>query len=167
MWRRVFAEPLNRASKFGAVYLLYISIIWLFDYLYFPWLTFKFRFLVFFPLFPSIFAASWGGYYLYQHFQQDVFFTDKIHDWLEKPGSGGLRGNIRSVVVNRPACVFAVVSIWWSPLHAYIFLSKDQDFRLFSFLKSLAIGSLLCALFWGLIGDSLFFSYSLLKANLR
>ena len=167
MWRRVLAGPLKRASKFGAVYLLYLSIIWLFDYVYFPWLTLKFRYLVFFPLFPSVFLASWGGYYLYQHFQQDVFFTDKIHDWLEKPGADGLRGKIRSAILNRPTYVFAVVSTLWSPLHAYVFLSRDQDFRLLSFLKALTIGSLLCALFWGLIGDSFIFSYSLLKAILR
>ena len=167
MWQRVLAGPLKRASKFGAVYLLYLSIIWLFDYIYFPWLTLKFRYLVFFPLFPSIFVASWAGYYLYQHFQQDVFFTDKIHHWLELPGAGGLRGKIRSVVQNRPAYVFAAVATWWSPLHAYIFLRKDQDFRLLQFLKSLFVGSLLCALFWGLIGDSVIFSYGLMKAVLR
>lgn len=167
MWRGVLAGPLKRASKFGAVYLLYLCIIWLFDYVYFPWLTLKFRYLVFFPLFPSIFLASWGGYYLYQHFQEDVFFTDKIHAWLERPGPAGLRGKVRSVVVNKPAYVFAAVSTWWSPLHAYVFLSKDQDFRLVSFLKSLTIGSLLCALFWGLVGDSLIFSYGLLKAILH
>jgi hypothetical protein len=164
MWRRVLAGPLKRASKFGAVYLLYLTIIWLFDYVYFPWLTLKFRYLVFFPLFLSIFVASWGGYYLYRHFQEDVFFTDKIHHWLERPGAGGLRGKLRSAVLNRPACVFAAVATWWSPLHAYIFLSKDQEFQLLSFLKSLTVGSLFCALFWGFVGDSLIFSYSLLKA---
>lgn len=164
MWQRVLAGPLKRGSKFGAVYLLYISIIWLFDYVYFPWLTLKFRYFVFFPLFPSIFVASYGGYYLYQHFQEDVFFTDRIHQWLGKSGSSGFRGKIRSVVLNRPACVFVAVSTWWSPLHAYVFLRKDQDFKLSQFLKALAVGSLLCALFWGLVGDSLLFSYSLLKA---
>ena len=167
MWRRVLAGPLKRASKFGAVYLLYLGIIWLFYYFYFPWLTLRFRYLVFFPLFPSIFLASWGGYYLYRHFQEDVFFTDKIHHWLDRPGTGGLRGKIRSAILNRPACVFAAVATWWSPLHAYIFLSKDQDFRYLSFFKSLTMGSLLCALFWGLIGDSFIFSYSLLRTILH
>ncbi len=167
MWRRVLAEPLKRASKFGAVYLLYVSIIWLFDYVYFPWLTIKFRYLVFFPLFPSIFVASWGGYYLYQYFQQDVFLTDKVNDWLERPGTGGRRAKLRSLILNKPAYVFAVVATWWSPLHAYIFFRKNQDFRLSSFLKALAIGSLCCALFWGVIGDSFIFSYSLVKAILR
>lgn len=167
MWRRVLAGPLKRASKFGAVYLLYLSIVWLFDYVYFPWLTLRFKYLVFFPLFLSIFVVSWGGYYLYRHFQEDVFFTDKIHQWLDQPVTGGLRGKIRSVVLNRPGCVFAAVATWWSPLHAYIFLSKHQEFRLLPFLKSLAIGSLVCALFWGLIGDSFIFSYSLLKTILH
>lgn len=167
MWRQVLAGPLKRASKFGAVYLLYLCIIWLFDYVYFPWLTLRFRYLVFFPLFVSIFAASWAGYYLYQHFQEDVFFTDKIHHWLEQPKAGGLRGWARSVVLNRPACVFAAVATWWSPLHAYIFLTKGQEFRLLHFLKSLFLGSLLCALFWGLIGDSFIFSYGLLRTVLR
>src|SRR5574340_1575601 len=167
MWRRVPAGPLKRASRFGAVYLLYLSIIWLFDYVYFPWLTIRFRYLVFFPLFPSIFLASWGGYYVYRHFQVDVFFASKIHHWLDRQGTDGLRGKIRSVVLNRPTCVFAAVATWWSPLHAYIFLSKDQEFRLFSFLKLLAVGSLISALFWSIVGDSLIFSYSLLKAILR
>jgi len=167
MWRRVLAGPLKRASKFGAVYLLYVSIIWLFDYVYFPWLTIKFRYLVFFPLCPSIFVASWGGYYLYQFFQQDVFLTDKINGWLERPDAGGLRGKLRSFILNKPAYVFAAVATWWSPLHAYIFFRKNQDFRLPSFLKALAIGSLCCAFFWGVIGDSFLFSYSLIKAILR
>ncbi len=167
MWQRVLAGPLKRASKFGAVYLLYLLIIWLFDYVYFPWLTIKFRYLVFFPLFPSIFVASWGGYYLYQHFQQDVFFTDRIHRWLDQPESRGARSKIKSIILNRPACVFAAVATWWSPLHAYIFFRRDQDFRLVAFLKALTIGSLFCALFWGLIGDSFIFSYSMVKAFLR
>ncbi len=167
MWRRVLAGPLKRASKFGAVYLLYLFIIWLFDYVYFPWLTIKFRYLVFFPLFPSIFVASWGGYYLYQHFQQDVFFTDRIHRWLDQSEPGGARSKIKSIILNRPAYVFAVVATWWSPLHAYIFFRRDRDFRLVAFLKALTIGSLFCALFWGLIGDSFIFSYSIVKAILR
>lgn len=167
MWRRVLVAPLRRASKFSAVYLLYLAIIWLFDYVYFPWLTIKFKYLVFFPLFPSIFVASWGGYYLYQYFQEDVFLTDKINRWLERQGTGGVRGKIKSIVLNKPAYVFAAVATWWSPLHAYIFLKKDQDFKLWSFVKALAIGSLFCALFWGVIGDSFIFSYSLVKAFLR
>lgn len=167
MWRRVLVGPLKRASKFSVVYLLYLGIIWLFDYVYFPWLTIKFRYLVFFPLFPSILLASWGGYYLYEHFQQDVFFTDRINHWIERPGTGGVRGKIRSIVLNKPAYVFAAVATWWSPLHAYIFLRKDQEFDLPSFLKALTLGSLFCALFWGVIGDSFVFSYSLVKAFLR
>lgn len=167
MWRRVLAGPLKRASKFGAVYLLYVSIIWLFDYVYFPWLTLRFRYLVVFPLFPSIFAASWGGYYLYRFFQEDVFFTDRVHQWLDRPGSGGVRGKVRSVILNKPAYVFAAVATWWSPLHAYIFFRKEQEFRLPSFLKALTLGSLCCALFWGMVGDSLIFSYHLMKAILR
>lgn len=167
MWRRVLEGPLKRASKFGAVYLLYVCIIWLFDYVYFPWLTIKFRYFVVVPLFPSVFVASWGGYYLYQYFQEDVFFTDRINGWLEQPGQGTMRGKLRSFILNKPAYVFAAIATWWSPLHAYIFFRKDQDFRLSSFLKALTIGSLCCALFWGVIGDSFVFSYGLIRAFLR
>lgn len=166
MWQTVVA-PLGRVSRFGAVYALYLAIIWSFDYVYFPWLTIKFRSLVFLPLFLSIFLVSWGGYYLYRYFQEDVLFTDRINDWLNRPGKGGIQGRLKALVVGNPGCTFAAIAMWWSPLHAHLFFRRDKTFRLASLIQNLAKGSFFCALFWGVIGDSILFSWDLVKHLLQ
>lgn len=167
MCRIVSALPLKRVSKFSALYALYLSIVWLFDYVYYPWLTLKFRYLVFLPLYLSVFLVSWGGYYLYRYFREDVFFTNRINNWLRRPGKGALLGRVKALVVNNPGWTFAAVSTWWSPLHAYIFFRRDEDFRLSSFTKSIAKGSLFCALFWGVVAESVLLFWSMAKLILR
>jgi hypothetical protein len=154
---------LTRTSKLGAIYLLYLSIVWLFDYVYYPWLTLEFRYLVFFPLFISLFFVSWGGYYLYSYFKEDVFFTAHIHGWLRSPGQSAFRNRVKSVIVNNPHWTFAAIATWWSPLHAYIFFKGNEEFDLGSFTWSIARGSLLCACFWGIIGDSALLSWGFVR----
>jgi hypothetical protein len=163
MWRTLPAVPVKRVSRFGVAYGLYLSIVWLFDYLYFPWLAIKFRLLVFFPLFASIFLVSWGGYYLYDYFREDVFFTERINNWLERGNSRGLTGKIKTLISRNPEYVFAAIATWWGPLHAYFFFQRDEPFRLAAFVKALAKGSFFCALFWGVIAESLLLSWDLAK----
>lgn len=166
MWQRVSAR-LRRVSKFGAVYSLYLAIVWIFDYVYFPWLTIKFRFLVFIPLYLSIFLVCWGGYYLYEYFKEDVLLTDRIKAWLNEPGKGKIRARIKLSIVSNPGFTFAAIATWWSPLHAYLFFRRDKTFHLASLIKSLAKGSLFCAAFWGIIGESILFLWDVVKGFLR
>ena len=149
----------RRATKFGGVYALYLSIVWLFDYVYFPLLTIKFHAMVYFPLFISIFLVSWGGYYLYEYFQEDVFFTERINAWLADPGAGGFRRKIKSLILANPKLIFAAVSTWWSPLHAYVFFRRNGKFNFTSFMKSLVAGSFFCTIFWGTVGESFWASW--------
>jgi hypothetical protein len=167
MWRTVLAVPVRRLSRFGGVYALYLSIVWLFDYVYFPWLTIKFHALVFLPLYVSIFLVSWGGFYLYQYFQEDVFFAERVNQWLERPATGKVSRWVRDVISKNPRCAFAAISTWWSPLHAYVFFRRDKSFEFLPFIQAMAEGSLFCTFFWGLVGESFVFSWHLFRVFIR
>lgn len=167
MRRTVLAVPFKRASRWGGVYALYLAIVWLFDYVYFPWLTFKFRSRVFVPLYFSVFLVSWAGYYLYEYFREDVFFTEKINGWLERPAAGRIRGKLKGLIARNPRFTFAAISTWWSPLHAYVFFRREETFKFTSFIKALATGSFFCALFWGTVGESFLVSWRLFRIFLH
>lgn len=159
----MLAAPFKRVSKFSVAYGLYLAIVWMFDYVYYPWLAIKFRYLLFLPLYPSIFLVSWGGYYLYEYFQEDVFFTEKINGWLGQAGSHAIGKRLKSLVVNNPRWVFAAIATWWSPLHAYVFFRRGESFRLASLVKALAKGSLFCTFFWGMVAESFIFLWGLFR----
>jgi len=159
--------PLKRASKFSAVYALYVSIIWLFDYVYYPWLILRFRYWVFVPLFLSVFLVSWGGYYLYSYFQEDVFLTEQINNWLRRPGGWPLVSKSKALIVDNPGWTFAAIAAWWSPLHAYVFSRRDETFDLGSFVRAIAKGSFVCAFFWGVVAESVLLLWRLGKLLLR
>ncbi len=167
MWRTVLAAPLKRASKFSAIYALYISIVWLFDYVYYPWLILKFRYLVFPPLYVSVFLVSWGGYYLYDYFQEDVFFSEQINGWLRRPGGWAPARKSKAIILNNPRLTFAALAAWWSPLHAYVFSRRDESFEFSSFVKAIAKGSLICALFWSVVAGSGLLLWELVKWVVR
>lgn len=159
-------EPLSlkKVSRFGGAYSLYLAIVFLFDYVYYPWLAIRFKHLMVFPLYGSIFLVSWGGYYLYEFFQEDVFFTERINTWLVEPGATGFWSRLKRLIVGNPRGVFAAISAWWSPLHAYVFFRRGKSFELPSFLKTLALGSLVCALFWGVVAESIIFLWTALRS---
>lgn len=167
MSRTSLAIPLKRASRFGGVYALYLVIVWLFDYVYFPLLTIRFHARVYLPLYISVFLVSWGGFYLYDYFKEDVFFTERINSWLKQPEPDGWRKWIKSLIVNNPRLTFAAISTWWSPLHAYVFFRRDKTFRFSSFIQSLAKGSFFCALFWGTVGESFLISWHVVRTLLH
>jgi hypothetical protein len=167
MRRTSLAVPLKRVSKFGGVYALYLAIVWLFDYVYFPVLTIRFHARVYLPLYISVFAVSWGGYYLYDYFKEDVFFTERINEWLERPEAGGWRKRLKSLIVNNPRLTFAAISTWWSPLHAYVFFRRNKTFEFAPFIKALAAGSLFCAVFWGTVGESFVISWHIVRTLLH
>lgn len=157
----MLAVPLKKVTRFSGVYLLYLTIVWAFDYVYYPWLALRFHSLLFLPLYPSIFLVSWGGHYLYEYFREDVFFIERINGWLKESSSQGLKGKLKGAIRKRPGYVFAVIATWWSPLHAYIFFRKDQSREPVSLVKSLAAGSLVCAVFWGIVAESVLLLWGL------
>ncbi len=159
----MMAVPLKRVTKFSGVYLLYLSIIWGFDYVYYPWLAIHFHYLMVVPLFPSIFLVSWGGYYLYEYFREDVFFIEKINAWLREASPQSWRGRVKGAILRRPRCVFAVIATWWSPLHAYIFFRRERTQGNWALIKTLATGSLWCTLFWGVVAEVLLLLWSLAR----
>jgi hypothetical protein len=167
MWKTILGMPLKRASKFSAIYALYVAIVWLFDYVYYPWLILKFRYLVILPLYFSLFLVSWGGYYLYAYFQEDVFLADQINDWLRRPAGWALVNRSKALIVNNPGWTFAAIAAWWSPLHAYIFTRRDETFGLAPFIKTIAKGSLVCAFFWGVVAESALLLWELAKLLVR
>ena len=167
MWKNVLSMPLKRASKFSAIYALYIAIVWLFDYVYYPWLIFKFKYLVFLPLYFSLFFVSWAGYYLYEYFQEDVFLAEQINEWLRRPAGWTLVSKSKSLIVNHPGWTFAAIAAWWSPLHAYVFTRRGGAFGLAPFVKTIAKGSFFCAFFWGVVAESVLVIWQLAKLLIR
>jgi len=163
MWQTLFRVPFQRASKFSAVYALYVAIVWLFDYVYYPWLILKFKYFVFLPLYFSLFLVSWGGYYLYTLFHEDVFFAEQINEWLRRPSEWTLVRRSKALIVNNPGWTFAAIAAWWSPLHAYVFSHGQKEFGLVSFIKSIAMGSFVCALFWGVVAETILVLWRLTK----
>jgi hypothetical protein len=155
---------LKTVSRFGGAYSLYLGIVFLFDYVYYPWLAIRFKHLMVLPLYVSIFLVSWGGYYLYEFFQEDVFFTERIHAWLGKPGTTKIWSKLKQLIVGNPRGVFAAISAWWSPLHAYVFFRRGKAFELPAFLKTLALGSLVCALFWGVVAEFIILAWAGLRS---
>jgi hypothetical protein len=156
--------PFKKVTKFSGVHLLYLSIVWSFDYVYYPWLAIRFHYLLILPLFPSIFLVSWGGYYLYEYFREDVFFIERINTWLKEASPQGVRGRLKRAILRRPGYVYAVIATWWSPLHAYIFFRKEKTRGSFPLVKSLATGSLLSTLFWGVVAECVLLLWGLARA---
>lgn len=153
--------PFKKVTKFSGVYLLYLAIIWGFDYVYYPWLAIHFHYWLMLPLFPSIFLASWGGYYLYEYFREDVFFIERINAWLKAGTAEGFGGKLKGAILKRPVCVYAVIATWWSPLHAYIFFRKEKARTSLPLVQSLVTGSLVSTVFWGVVADGFLLLWSL------
>jgi len=142
---------LKKASKFGFVYALYLAIVWAFDYVYMPWLAIKFHYAAVFPLYISVLAVSLLGLLLYRFFRENVFFLEEIVRWLNKKGESGWLNVTKGKIVRNPKLTFAVISAWWSPLHGYLFFKRDETDHYQEVLKVFSLGSLYCALFWGII----------------
>ena len=155
-------KNLAKLPKFAAVYSIALSVIWLFDYGLMIWLARTFGYLMVFPLCPALFLACWGGLYLYDFFNEDVFFIEAIQRYLHKNGSFPTYNRIKSSIRTSRRMTFILISIWWSPLHAYLFFRQHGDTSKTA-IKSIAIGSLYCAVFWGILVDLLLLIWNILK----
>ena len=108
------------------MYGIYLCVIWTFDYLYAPWLAIKYKQFVFFPLYVSLFIISLAGLYMYNFFNEDMFFKKKIVQWLAEKGKWKITQWVKTKINSSPKVTFAVIAIWWSPLHSYVYF-RDED----------------------------------------
>ena len=140
----------GKLTRFGVVYALVVAIIWVFDYLYMPWLGIKFQYLTIIPLFFSLLLVCWVGLNIYDFFGEDVFFIGKIKPWLDEKSSWRVIEWIKQIIRRSPKATFIAVSTFWSPLHGYLFFRTEDD-NLAKALRKIVEGSVYCAIFWGIV----------------
>jgi hypothetical protein len=153
----------KKISKFVFLYVIYLCIIWTFDYLYAPWLAIRYRQFVFFPLYFSLFAVSLVGLYLYNFFNEDMFFKEKIKKWLAGKGKWKITKWVKTKINSSPKVTFAVIAIWWSPLHAYVYFRDENENDIYTTSKLMGIGSFYCAFFWGVVANMIILLWELGK----
>jgi len=62
---------------------------------------------------------------------------------------------LKRKAIKNPKLKFVLISIWWGPLHSFLFFEKEFGMSVKSVLKSFLEGSFYCAVFWGLVIDVL------------
>jgi hypothetical protein len=157
----------RKVSKFISMYGLYIGIVWTFDYAYMPWLAIKFRYLTFFPLYFSLFAVCSMGLFLYEFFNEDMFFKEKLQEWLSKDGKYKFTRVLKKKINSNPNMTFAAIATWWSPLHAYIYFRKGEENHFWNVITLFGKGSFYCAFFWGVIAFILSALWDLTKLIIK
>jgi len=149
---------IKKGLKFGGSWSLTAAIVWVFDYIWMPWLGITFQYFAVIPLFLSLVVACSIGRYLYDFLDEDVFFIGKIKPWLDAESSWEKIERIKQVVRKSPKLTFIVISSWWSPLHAHLFIRANNKEDKMA-VGSIVEGSLYCTLFWGVVIDILIFIY--------
>ncbi|WAC06760.1 MAG: hypothetical protein OS130_10930 [Thermodesulfobacteriota bacterium] len=165
-WLVVFAIKnslkIRKGLKFGGSWSLTAAIVWVFDYIWMPWLGITFQYFAMIPLFLSLVVACYIGLYLYNFLDEDVFFIGKIKPWLDAESSWVKIERIKQVVRKSPKLTFIVLSSWWSPLHAHFFF-RDNNKGDKMAVVSIVEGSIYCTLFWGVVIDLIIFIYRWVK----
>jgi len=141
----------KKVSKYMFMYGLYLSIIITFDWFWMPWLAIKFRYFTFFPLYVSLFVVCLLGLFLYDSFKEDIFFKEKIKEWLAEEGKYKFTRALKKKINSSPQATFAAIATWWSPLHAYIYFREGDENHFREIMKLYGKGSFYCAFFWGVI----------------
>lgn len=126
-------------------------MVWVFDYLYMPWLAIRFRYLTFFPLYISLLAVCLAGLIFYDSFKEDIFFKEKIKKWLAKEGKYKITKKLKHLINSNPNVTFAAIATWWSPLHAYIYFREGDKNHFGEIVRLFSKGSFYCSFFWGVI----------------
>jgi hypothetical protein len=137
----------SRGLKFLLAYLVGTVIYLVFDYVYLPWLTYKFGSCVFVPLYPSILLANTIGVYLYDFLGEDIMFMEFGKSWVSQ--DGGRMNLIKKCLRKSSKAIFIALSIWPSPIASYIFFRKKSGESLKTILLSIAEGSVYCTIVWG------------------
>ncbi len=140
-------------SRFIFAWMLAVGGYYAFDFIYMPYLAIKFGYFMVFPLFLSIFLVCWIGVYTYDLLDRDAYFIEHLSAWLVKPSENPTISKIKELVNKNQKNVFVAISIWYSPLHAYIYFRESAKDKKVKMVSSLAMGSLYCSLFWGIIID--------------
>jgi len=136
----------RKIQRFGTVYALVALAYYLFDLVYLPWLTYVFGYWVFLPLYPSILLVNFVGLFVYDYFDEDVFFIEFGKNWIAESG-GRLESIKRNLRTNRNL-IFISLSIWPSPIASYIFFRKEHE-TIIQKIKIIALGSIFCTAAWG------------------
>jgi hypothetical protein len=175
--------------KVSSVYVFYVLVAWIFDYLYIPWLGIRYQYFAIIPLFLSLFLVSIFGLILVKFSKEDVLLVGKINRWLSRESSAkfiySLRARLQAhaklqlietlgfwrvlifgfeklalytnafkkKIQKHPKLKFITISVWSGPLHAFLFFEHELGSGVRTVLKTFAIGSIYCAVFWGLIID--------------
>lgn len=139
---------LIKISKFGVLYAFAVTIYYVFDFIYMPWLAIKFGYKLFFPLYPSVIIANLAGVYVYDYFKEDVLFIELGKNWLCNESNKFV--TFRQLLIKRKWLTFIALSIWPSPIASYLFFRKTTNESPWMIFKVIAIGSVFCTAFWGI-----------------
>lgn len=145
--KEVWGMLRSRGLKFLTAYLLGTVIYVVFDYVYLPWLTYKFGTCVFAPLYPSILLMNIIGVYLYDFLGEDILFVEFGSNWLFKDGNK--TNVIKKYLRKSKKVIFITLSVWPSPIASYIFFRKEKGESLKTIFLSIAEGSVYCTIVWG------------------
>lgn len=153
---------IKKAGKFIVAYYFVVAVYYLFDFVYMPWLTLKFGYLVFLPLYPSILVANFLGLYAYDYFDEDVFFLEIGRNWIEN--SDSKLESVKKILRKSKKLIFVSLSIWPSPIAGYLFFRKKKNEPTLKILGIMATGSIFCTAFWGGGLSILYFLYMHVKS---
>lgn len=145
--KEVIAKLKVKGRKFVFAYLLCAGIYIIFEYIYMPWLTCKFGYWMFLPLYPSILLANFAGLFLYDWFGEDVLFMEFGSDWIS--AEGGRLEWLKKYLRRSKKKLFIGLSIWPSPIASYLFFRKEVGNQPVDIFKCIAEGSVYCTVVWG------------------
>lgn len=137
----------SKVSKFSVSYAAMTGVYYLFDFVYMPWLTIKYGYKVFIPLYPSILIVNLAGLYAYNLLGEDLLFIDFGKTWLSI--DSGKFDRVKKIIRSNQKLTFIFLSIWPSPIAGYLFLRQSAQEPFSKVFKATAIGSIFCAAFWG------------------
>jgi hypothetical protein len=136
-----------KGGKFVFAYLMCAGIYALFEYIYMPWLTYRFGCWMFIPLYPSIVLANFTGVYVYDWLGEDVLFMEFGNNWINE--EGGRLERLKKHLRNSRKNISIALSIWPSPIASYLFSRKEIGNRPANIFKSIVEGSIYCTAVWG------------------
>lgn len=112
-----------------------------------PWLSYKFGFMIFVPLYPSILIVNYIGVYAYNYIGEDVLFIALGKNWINSDHSR-FKG-FREFIKKRATTAFVLLSVWPSPIASYLYIREKNEETPFKIFKVIAIGSIFGTFFWG------------------
>jgi len=145
--KEIIKKLRSKGLKFVLAYAACSGIYALFEYVYMPWLTYKFGYWMFIPLYPSILFANFGGVYLYDLLGEDVLFMEFGSNWISE--EGGRLERMKKYLRNSKRKIFIALSIWPSPIASYLFFRKEKSEAASDIFKCIAVGSVYCTIAWG------------------